>query len=217
MFYGDAVPTDFDTNNRTATKWKHNDTEADTSKMGPAPDLAITYTPDASKIANGKINSKDDINVDATVKIGDTDVTDNTTFVHTACNPACSWNVTSPDGSPAFLLHVKTATLKITKAGTVGATEGFIFNVSGPQSFRVSVQGNGSVTITGLPLGTYEITEETDWSWRYKNGVSISASSVTLTDRDYTAEVTVTNNKTNEYLLDGNAYVQNISKPSAGN
>ena len=219
VFYGDAVPTDFDTNNRIApTKWKHGTSEA-TADMGTAPDLAITYKPEASKIdENNKIASTEDIQVAATVKIGDTDVTDKTTFVHNPCDPACGWNETSQGGSPAFLLHVKTATLKITKAGNVGATEGFIFNVSGPQSFRVSVQGNGSVTITGLPLGTYTVTEETDWSWRYKNGVSISASSVTLTDSDYTAEVTVTNTRTNEYLLDGNDYAQNNSALlSAGN
>lgn len=220
VFYGDAVPTDFDTNNRTApTKWKHDTTEADTSKMGAAPDLAITYTPEASKISDGKINSKDDIQVKATVKINDTDVTGNTTFVHKACDPACGWNETvTLNGNPAFLLHVKTATLTITKAGNVGATEGFIFNVTGPQNFKVSVQGNGSVTITGLPLGTYTVTEDTDWSWRYKDGVSISVDSVTLTDSVYTAEVTVTNTKKNDYLLDGSAYAQNNSvRPAAGN
>ena len=146
-------------------------------------------------------------------------MTGNTTFVHKACDPACGWNETvTLNGNPAFLLHVKTATLTITKAGNVGATEGFIFNVTGPQNFKVSVQGNGSVTITGLPLGTYTVTEDTDWSWRYKDGVSISVDSVTLTDSVYTAEVTVTNTKKNDYLLDGSAYAQNNSvRPAAGN
>ena len=27
--------------------------------------------------------------------------------------------------------------------------------------------GNSSVTISGLPIGSYIITELTDWSWRY--------------------------------------------------
>lgn len=211
VFYGDAVPTDFDTNNRTATKWKHGETEADTTKMGVAPTLAITYTPEASKIADGKINSKEDINVDATVKIGDTNVTGSTSFLHTACDPACSWNETTLDGSPAFLLHVKTASLTIQKSGATGTDEGFIFNVNGPENFRVSVEGNGSVTITGLPLGTYTVTEETGWSWRYGRYSVTDKDSVTLTRDNYEARVTVTNTKTNLSLLDGNAYAQNNS------
>ena len=220
VFYGDDVPTDAElAANLTGPVWKHVNDVADNTTMGAAPDLAITYTPEADKTTGNKINSKDDIQVKATVTIKNTDVTGNTTFVHTPCDPACGWNETgTPNGNPAFLLHVKTATLTITKAGNVGATEGFIFNVTGPQNFKVSVQGNGSVTITGLPLGTYTVTEDTDWSWRYKDGVSISVDSVTLTDSVYTAEVTVTNTKKNNYLLDGNAYAQNNSvRPAAGN
>lgn len=222
VFYGDNLPTNFDTYNRTATKWKHGETEANDSKMGDAPALTVTYTPEASKISGNKINSKDDIQVKATVKIKDTDVTTYTIFAHTACNPACGWNETvTPNGNPAFLLHVKTASLTIKKEGTVGETEGFIFNVvkadDANTSFRVSVQGNGQVTITGLPLGTYDITEETGWSWRYQS-VSISNNgSVNLTKDSDTATVTVTNSNKNTSLLDGNAYVQNISKPAAGN
>ena len=218
VFYGDTAPDDTElAANLTATEWKHNGTKANTATMGPAPDLIVTYSTEVGKIANGKINSKEDIQVNATVKIGTDDVTENTTFVHTDCDPACGWKETTLDGSPAFLLHVKTATLKITKAGNVGATEGFIFNVSGPQNFRVSVQGKNDVTITGLPLGTYNVTEETGWSWRYQS-VSISNNgSVNLTKDSDTATVTVTNSNKNTSLLDGNAYVQNISVPAAGN
>lgn len=221
VFYGDPVPTDFNTNNRTDTKWKHGNDVA-TADMGTAPALSVTYTPEASKISDGKINSTQDIQVAATVKIGSEDVTTYTTFVHTPCDPACGWNETvTPNGNPAFLLHVKTASLTIYKAGNVGETEGFIFNVvkadDASINFRVSVQGNGQVTITGLPLGTYTVTEDTDWSWRYKGGVSVSVESVTLTKESPTAEVTVTNTKTNEYLLDGNAYARNNSVQYAGN
>ena len=89
--------------------------------------------------------------------------------------------------------------------------------MKGPENFRVSVKDNGTVKITGLPLGTYTVTEETDWSWRYQS-VSISNNgSVNLTKDSDTATVTVTNSNKNTSLLDGNAYVQNISKPAAGN
>ena len=218
VFYGDNLPTNFDTYNRTATKWKHGETEADTTKMDAAPDLAITYTPNANKIdENNKIASTEDIQVKATVKIKSTDVTGKTTFLHTACaeGVTCGWSETTLDGDPAFLLHVKTATLKITKAGNVGATEGFIFNVSGPQNFRVSVQGNGSVTITGLPLGTYTVTEDEGWSWRYTATGSAKAE---LTKAKPDGAVTIQNEKDNPYLLDGNDYKQNnFALLSAGN
>ncbi|MGM9541683.1 MAG: hypothetical protein ACI3VD_03235 [Candidatus Limivicinus sp.] len=217
VFYGDPVPTDFNTNNRTDTKWKHGNDVA-TADMGTAPALSVTYTPEASKISDGKINSTQDIQVAATVKIGSEDVTTYTIFVHTPCDPACGWNETvTPNGNPAFLLHVKTASLTIYKRGDVTANEGFIFKVTCPDGsiITVSAPGGGEVTITGLPSGTYAVTEDTDWSWRYKNGVSIPNSSVTLTKDSPKASVTVTNTKTNEYLLDGNDYKQNNSVPSA--
>lgn len=220
VFYGDPVPTDFNTNNRTDTKWKHGNDVA-TADMGTAPALSVTYTPEASKISDGKINSTQDIQVAATVKIGSEDVTTYTTFVHTPCDPACGWNETvTPNGNPAFLLHVKTASLIIYKRGDVTANEGFIFKVTCPDGsiVTVSAPGGGEVTITGLPQGTYTVTEDTDWSWRYKGGVTISPSSVTLTKQSPTAKVTVTNTKTNEYLLDGNDYARNNSKlPVAAN
>ena len=31
----------------------------------------------------------------------------------------------------------------------------------------VAIHGNGSVTIRDLPVGTYTVTEKTNWSWRY--------------------------------------------------
>lgn len=228
VFYGETVPTDFDTNNRTATKWKHNDTEADTSKMGPAPDLAITYTPDSNKIDdNNKIASTEDIQVAATVEIKSTDVTGkstdvtgNTTFLHTACaeGVTCGWSETTLDGDPAFLLHVKTATLKITKEGADGnKNEGFIFNVKGPNdlNFRVSVKDNGTVKITGLPLGEYTVTEDEGWSWRY---TATGPAQAMLTEAKPDGEVIIQNAKDKSYLLDGSDYAQNNSALlSAGN
>lgn len=219
VFYGDTAPTDFNSN-LAETKWKHGDDVAVPANMvGTAPDLTVSYTTEAGKIENGKINSKDDIPVAATVKIGATDVTGNTTFVHTPCDPACGWSEPLQKGSPAFLLHVKTASLTIYKRGDVTANEGFIFKVTCPDGsiVTVSAPGGGEVTITGLPLGTYTVTEDTDWSWRYKGGVSVSDSSVTLTTESPTGYVTVTNTKKNDYLLDGNAYKQNNSVQYAGN
>lgn len=216
VFYGETKPTDAElADNLSLTQWKHNGTEA-TADMGTAPDLAITYTPNASQIDdNNKINSTQDIPVAAVVKIGNEDVTTYTTFVHTPCDPACGWSEPGQKGSPAFLLHVKTASLIINKTGADGnKNEGFIFDVTGPNNltFRVSVKDNGTVKITGLPLGTYTVEEDTNWSWRYK---AQNQGSAELTKDKPEGTVTIKNAKDNYYLLDGNDYARNNSKLSA--
>lgn len=218
VFYGETKPTDAElADNLSLTQWKHNGTEA-TADMGTAPDLAITYTPNASQIDdNNKINSTQDIPVAAVVKIGNEDVTTYTTFVHTPCDPACGWSEPGQKGSPAFLLHVKTASLIINKTGADGnKNEGFIFDVTGPNNltFRVSVKDNGTVKITGLPLGTYTVEEDTNWSWRYK---AQNQGSAELTKDKPEGTVTIKNAKDNYYLLDGNAYKQNNSVQYAAN
>lgn len=92
-YYGDNAPG-FDSN-LTATVWKHGETEANTDAMGAAPELTLTYTPDADAIVDGKINTRTDFGVAAAVKIGETDVTANTTFKHTPCEGK---TCTLPDG-----------------------------------------------------------------------------------------------------------------------
>ena len=220
-FYGDSYTLGADNNAAVTLEWKDmtNGHTTIPAAEGTAPyeedDLTVAYeAPTGITVTGNQFTvPKDDVTITVKLMNGEEQITD--AIITTTCNLGCE-ETSRTDGT--YIVHVKTATLTITKAGTVGATEGFIFDVSGPQSFRVSVQGNGSVTITGLPLGTYSVTEDTNWSWRYKNGVSISASSVTLTDSDYTAEVTVTNSRTNEYLLDGNDYAQNnFALLSAGN
>ena len=67
------------------------------------------------------------------------------------------------------------ADLTITKTGCadIDENQSFIFTVKGEglptEGLKVVVTGNGSVTITGLKVGTtYTITEDTGWSWRYE-------------------------------------------------
>lgn len=63
-------------------------------------------------------------------------------------------------------------TLTIRKEGweTIDENQSFLFDVTGPDGYskRVVINGNGSVTIKGLKIGsTYTVTEVTGWSWRY--------------------------------------------------
>lgn len=201
VYYGADAPTDF-TANLTDTKWKHENTEADTATMGAAPELTLDYTVDATKIEGGKINTKQDVGVDAAVKIGETDVTADTTFLHAACaGTDCSWDITEPDGTPAFLLHVKTCQLTISKTG--GASdEPYVFTVKkdGKKYSEITIVGNASGTIYELPLGTYTIEEDTGWSWRFS---ADNGGSAELTAENPTGSITCTNTQNKHYWLNG--------------
>lgn len=216
VFYGETAPTDFNAN-LTGPVWKHGNDEADTTTMGTAPDLAITYTYDSSNIADGKINSKQDIQVNATVKIREKDVTGNTTFVHDACNPACGWDTTvKPDGSPAFLLHVKTASLTITKTGisdidhNESEKQSNIFTVTGQDpagkaiTITLAITGNGYATVKDLPLGSFTVTENGHWCWRY---TTQGEQKVTVTKQG--ASVTFENTRAKPFWLSGDNVKEN--------
>lgn len=206
VYYGDAAPADYN-GSLTTTQWKHGDTlDSSVTMIGTAPNLGLTYTPEAGKIANGKINTKQDIAVDVAVKIGTTDVTGSTTFIHTMCsgNSSC----TDP-ANGKFWLHVKTCTLNITKA--CGATdESYVFTVmkDGVPYSEVSIEGNDSQTIYELPVGAYTITENTGWSWRYTANYSGGA---TLSATTPEGTITCTNTQNKDQWLNGfSAIVRNI-------
>lgn len=193
-YYGDTAPG-FD-DNLTATVWKHGETEANTAVMGAAPALTLLYTPDEGAIVDGKINARQDIGVAVTVKSGDQDVTNATTFLHTNC---AGKTCTLPDGK-AFLLHVNTCSLTISKTVT-GQNNGqsFVFTVkdaNGNVITTVAVKGGASKTITGLPIGTYTVTEDTQWSWQYN---LTSGNDVTKELKANAAEDYAVADFTNEY------------------
>lgn len=98
-------------------------------------------------------------------------------------------------------------TLTIVKTGAQ-ANDGFIFTVTGNgQTFRVSIKGNGSVTIAGLQVGKeYTITEDSSWSWTYS---CPSAQTITLSSDADNNEVTVANSYVGSNLLNGSDCEQN--------
>lgn len=202
VYYGDNAPADY-SGSLTATQWKRGETLSSSVTMtGTAPYLGLTCTPEAGKIANGKINTKQDIAVDVAVKIGTADVTADTTFIHTGCaDKAC----TLPAGKK-FLLHVKTCQLTVTKAG--GASdESYVFDVykDGTKYSEVTVWGNSTETLVELPVGTYTITENTGWRYSasYSGGATLSATTPEGT-------ITCTNTQKNDQWLNGfSAIVRN--------
>lgn len=216
VWYGGDVPTDF-TGNLTEETWinsdgskKHDDEGV--QMLNEKPTLTLSYTPEAGKITtDGKVNTKQDIGVNATVKIGENDVLAHTTFKHTPCtDETCDWTVPTIPGDPAFLLHVKTCTLNITKQG--GARdESYVFDVfkDGKKYSEVTVWGNGTETLVELPIGTYTVEEDTGWSWRY---TANNGSSAELTAQNPTGSITCTNSSNGKiYWLNGfSQVVRNI-------
>lgn len=191
-YYGDTAPG-FD-GNLTATVWKHGETEANTDAMGAAPELTLTYTPDTDAVVDGKINTRTDFGVAAAVMIGETDVTANTTFKHTPCEGK---TCTLPDGT-AFLCHVSTCSLTISKTVTgdgANPNQTFVFDVkdsTGKLVTTIVLKNNERKTITGLAVGTYTVTEDTNWSWSYSI-VGGNNKSATLSGTAPSAVVDVTN------------------------
>lgn len=191
-YYGDTAPA-FD-GNLTATVWKHGETEANTDAMGAAPVLTISYTPDTGAVVDGKINTRTDFGVAASVKIGDTDVTANTTFKHTSCEGK---TCTLPDGT-AFLIHVNTCSLTISKTVTgdgANPNQTFVFDVkdsTGKVVTTVVLKNGGNKTITGLAVGDYTVVEDESWSWSYEI-VGGNNKAAALSSAEPSATVAVTN------------------------
>lgn len=206
-YYGESVPAN---NNYSGNKvgsetWKHGDTvSTDVTMLGTKPTLDISYTPDESKLESGKY-TKQDVPVAATVKIGTENVNEHTTFVHQDCTgKTCAL----PEGY-RFWIHIQTCTLNITKQG--GADdESYVFDVfkDDVKYSEVTVWGNGTETLVELPIGTYTISENTGWSWRYSAN---NGGSAALTTQNPTGSITCVNTKNNNQWLNGfSEVVRNI-------
>lgn len=209
-YYGETVAKDFTANKVENTVWKHGDTASTEVTMlsDTVPTLDITYTPDESTVKDGKY-TKVDAKVKATVSINGTDVTQYTTFQHQDCDPACDWKTPDTAGDPAFLIHIKTCTLNITKAGGK-EDESYVFNIlkDNEKYSEVTIVGNHTETLYELPVGTYTIQEDTGWSWRFtpKYGAKVTLSAA----RDK-GEITCTNMKDEDKWINGfSIVVRNI-------
>lgn len=102
------------------------------------------------------------------------------------------------------------ADLTITKSGDISSydeNQSFIFRVTGPNGFSLDVviNGTGSVTIKDLPIGTYTVTEITDWSWRYTP--DSEAKSITLGAGENNVEFA--NTRSWIYWLAGDSFNEN--------
>ena len=195
--------------------WKHGEsTDEGVTMIGTKPELTLSYDPEAVAFTQ-------DTPVKVTVKIGDTDVTGHTTFVHGDCTfEGCKWGQNGFSDCH-FIVHVKSFDLTIEKTGTqdIDENQSFVFKVTkdGDTAFSMDVviHGNESVTIKDLEPGTYTVTEETGWSWRYtpKGGESQTvnpAAENVQKDTNGAVLVTFDNDRKNDKWLNGGAWCKNL-------
>lgn len=115
--------------------------------------------------------------------------------------------------STTYVVHPKFCTLTINKdvANLYGANDSFIFNVVGEGNIKyeakVVINGAGSATLTGLPVGNYTVTEDTGWSWRYT--CDSSTKSTVLSSAKDNDSVTITNKLDDNKYLGDETYVIN--------
>lgn len=217
VYYGEAAPTSYN-GNYISTVWKHG--ESDTSKtsmIGTAPTLTFSYSAGTGIDDAGKINTKEDIPVNVTTKIGSVSVTDHTTFEHQDC--------TEDESAPTdgeFWLHVKTCELTITKRGGV-VGEPYVFNIKKDgkpyTTLTIVYDGNedkNSRIIKELPVGTYTVTEDTNWSWRYETPTITGSGVLTSTNPNGRYIITNTDPESG-WLNDFSTVFENVfgvSRPS---
>lgn len=153
-------------------------------------DEACTQAVDESWVVNGKITPA------KTKKIGGTAEAPVMAYEAATYYAKFEWDV---------------ADLTIVKSGceVVDENQSFMFLVydnEKQQAVRtVVINGNGSVTITGLKVGSYTVTELTAWSWRYRP----DSLSQTIDVKPDMSNVVFSNSRSNQKWLGGDAYVQN--------
>ena len=199
-YYGETVAADF-SGNRVSEVWKHGETASmGVTMIGDKPALDISYAPDSARIYGGKYGKRD-VPVKAIVKIGEEDVNEHTAFAHQDCTPACGWTAPAAKGDPAFLVHIQTCALMISKDGGA-ADETYVFNVykDGVKYSEVTIWGNGAETLRELPVGTYTVEEDEGWSWRY---TANNGSAVALSRNASFGAITCVNTKVIDKWLNG--------------
>lgn len=108
------------------------------------------------------------------------------------------------------------ADLTIEKSGAedIDENQSFIFNVKGTDDntndidLTVTILGNGKLTVKDLPIGSYTVTEQMDWSWRYTTTNEITKE-IKVDESNY---VRFVNERMNGKWLSGDSYKENKFK-----
>jgi len=158
----------YERDNFVSAVWKHGEqtsTDAGVIMVGTAPELTYTYTPKADKFT-------EDTYVNVTVMANGSALPDSVVkFHHNDCDfPGCSFDREQGE----FIVHINVFDLTIQKTAKGGTTidpnQTFVFKVKNNdtgKTMEIVITGEGQQTIKGLPMGSYTITEDTNWSWKY--------------------------------------------------
>lgn len=205
-YYGEGA-ADYEAENLAAPlSWRWGGlTDADPAVRqaltGAAPAVRLLYDTPAADFAQ-------DVTVAVAAKIGEAEVTARTTFDWQP-GADCPAGETAP-GAARFRVHVRTGSLTVSKSvQNPDANQSFVFTVAGPNGYTraLAVQGAGSATVTGLPMGRYTVTENTAWSWRYT--ATGAEQTATLRRAAPAAAVTVRNTRTTANWLSWENYALN--------
>ena len=175
-----------------------------------------------------------DFYVNVTVKVDGTDIDiTNVEFTHEECNEINQCQFNPSEGQ--FIVHISSLPLTINKDFVSGTTpqvgETFIFTIKGTSNTATSsvdmtvtlvakknALGNivvEPITINNLPIGTYTVTEDMAWSWRYKvveadsNGDYKDANASKTVNLGDVQSVTFINQIKINKWIDSNAYCEN--------
>lgn len=206
---------DYAKQNLVSATWEHKGTAAGSVQMiGTEPELKYTYTPGADafkqdtavKITKVTATFGDETTVEIPL--------DKVSFEHADCKfNGCKWGQEGFNDCQ-FIVHIKSFDLVITKTGRQGIDENqaFVFRVQGPDvdmyvtiRFDNDNKTSNSVTIKGLKVGEYTVTEQTGWSWRYTPTVGTK----TFTPNSAIYEVKFDNNRNKTLWLNGCSWAVN--------
>lgn len=196
----------------TAVQWiDRNAAHTASTPSGAAPAITYSIAPSAF------LTPFQDAEVNLGIQMNGSYWTDYVSFVRSPCMD-CQYAGDTHLGSadkPEFVVHVKTCSLTVTKTGAqmIDEYQTFLFTVTGPagRTYQVAIQGNGSQTIVGLPVGSYTVAEQSNWSWRYAPA-SVSQTA-TLSAGTHDASLTFSNSRNNGKWLSGDSFAINRFAP----
>ena len=181
-----GVPPEYSTANFVGVEWKSSSgTSADDVAMtGDKPELTYAYMPVDNSFTK-------DTYVNVTVSANGAELPKGVVaFVHNDCTfSGCSFD--SAQGQ--FIVHINVFDLTIVKAAAddskpIDKDQTFVFKVTNTntgKTMEVVITGDGQQTIKNLPMGSYTITEDTNWSWKYtpvdKDGAVVPSQTITAT------------------------------------
>ena len=200
------------------TTWAHNcNAESVVTPSGNAPvisDLAYTFDLGTGGTYTTTEDDAEGKVIGLTYKVGGKGYTD------------LAWEAKYPENRDHFTIHINRFDLKVSKSWT-GADcykQSAIFNLSTGDNKAMATQftlspetGKDSTTVHGLVCGkTYALSEDMDWSWRYRSAstgsvtpgehVAISKTAPTIAP----ARVSFTNTLNNSFWFDAASFVSNL-------